>query len=76
MYGVRFKTCLVAAAYSENIDVIGLILDHAVSINEYNCIPGSVLHAACERGSEGMVELLVACGADVRASGGSYASPL
>lgn len=74
--GGRFKTCLVAAAYSGNCDVVRLLLDRGVSINEYNEVAGSVLHAACERGSQDMVELLVINGADVRASGGSYGTPL
>ena len=74
--GGRFKTCLVAAAYSGNSDVVQLILDRRVPINDYNEAAGSALHAACERGSQEMVELLVADGADVGASGGSYGTPL
>ena len=74
--GGRFKTCLVAAAYSGNCDVVRLILDRGVPIDEYNVIAGSALHAACERGSAEMVELLVRKGSSVRAGGGSYGTAL
>ena len=49
IHGGRFKTCLVAAAYSGNSDVVRLLVDWSVSINEYNEVAGSDLHASVRK---------------------------
>ena len=82
--GGHFRTFLDAGAYSGCIDIVQLLLDHGVIVNVYHQSAGSAgsaglhvtLHAACERGTQKMLELFIAYSADVCTAGGSYGNPL
>jgi len=64
------------AVWSNNAEIVKLLLDHNVDINQEDERGRTVLHIAATAGYSGIVQLLLAHGADVHAEDGNGYTPL